>query len=91
MQNEITFSSPVLKINRVVNHLILLVLQPVAWLRQYYSEVLEREVSMRQMWLLLNAQAAFFFAVFPVSCPLLLRAVFTAWFIHAVMLCKRNF
>lgn len=33
----------------------------VDWLRRYYSKALDRELSMRQTWLLVNAQAAFFF------------------------------
>lgn len=37
----------------------------VDWLRRYYSKALDRELSMRQTWLLVNAQAAFFFTFLP--------------------------
>lgn len=63
---------------------------PVEMLRSYYSQTLERELNMRQTWLLLNAQAAFLCAVFPVESPILLRAACCVWFLHAVLKCKRE-
>lgn len=64
---------------------------PVNWLRKYYSSCLDREISVRQVWLLLNAQAAFFMTAFPVSCPIILRMAFLVWLLHALRLCKRAF
>lgn len=64
--------------------------QPFELLRQYYAHVLERPINNRQMWLLINAQAAFLFAAFPTDGPLLLRTICCAWFLHAVVLCKRS-
>lgn len=66
-------------------------LYPIEWLRQYYSHVLEREVSTRQTWLLINAQTAFVFAAFPVNGPFLLRVACCAWFAHAVWRCRKAF
>lgn len=63
---------------------------PVEQLRNYYSKVLERELNLHQTWLLVNAQAAFFFAVMPVASPLLLRAACCLWFLHAVVKCGRE-
>lgn len=63
---------------------------PVAKLAEYYSQCLDRRINTRQTWLLLNAQAAFFMAVFPVSAPFMLRVVCAAWLIHALLLCKNN-
>ena len=63
---------------------------PVEQLRNYYSKVLERELNLHQTWLLVNAQAAFFFAVMPVAGPLLLRAACCLWFLHAVVKCGRE-
>lgn len=61
--------------------------EPIA---AYYSKVLEQPVSRRQTWLLLNAQAAFLLTVFPATCPLLLRTVFAAWLVDALLRCKRE-
>ena len=61
---------------------------PLVALSHYYSAVLERPVGIRQTLLLLNAQAAFLFAAFPVSGPLALRAVCVAWLLHAVLKCR---
>lgn len=64
------------------------IMKPVAWLQKYYSDVLERELSVRQTWLLINAQLAFIFAVFPVDGPLLARLACGAWLISALLKCK---
>ena len=50
--------------------------------------VLEREINIRQTLMLLNAQTAFVFAVFPVDGPLVLRALCAAWLWHAVKKCR---
>lgn len=54
----------------------------------YYSSVLERELSPRQTALIINAQAAFIVAVFPVEGPLLLRIAAMTWLICALLKCK---
>lgn len=61
----------------------------VELLSQYYSQVLDRPVDLRQTWLLLNAQAAFLFAAFPVEGPMLLRVACCGWLLHAVQLCRK--
>lgn len=57
-------------------------------LRNHYALMLERELTLRQTVLLLNAQLSFVFAVFPMGGPLLLRALCGAWFVHALLKCK---
>ena len=42
------------------------VCRPIEWLCSYYSDVLDRKLTMRQTWLLINAQLAFGAAFFPV-------------------------
>lgn len=64
---------------------------PIAALAKYYSHVLEREISIRQTLLLLNAQAAFVFAAFPADGPFALRALCCGWFAYAVLKCKQAF
>ena len=51
------------------------VCHPVEWLRTYYSNVLERQLTVRQTWLLINAQLAFAAAFFPVDAPWFVRIV----------------
>lgn len=62
--------------------------KPAKRLCRYYSSVLERQLNLRQTWLLVNAQLAFTFAVLPVESPMLLRAACCGWFLHAVLKCK---
>ncbi|MGN0068327.1 MAG: ATP-binding protein [Prevotella sp.] len=63
---------------------------PVEWLRQYYCSVLNRPFTMRQTLLLVNAQAAFFFTVFPVAGPWLLRLACAVWMVHALLKCRKE-
>lgn len=56
---------------------------------KYYSGVLGVELGIRQTLKLLNAQAAFFLTVFPVDCPLALRAACLAWLVAALGGCRR--
>lgn len=65
--------------------------EPVVWLRQYYSHVLEREVSMRQTWLLINVQAAFAMTFFPADCTVAYRLVCGMWLAGALWMVKRAF
>lgn len=61
----------------------------VDWLRRYYSKALDRELSMRQTWLLVNAQAAFFFTFLPAEAPWAFRAVGAIWLWKAIAACKK--
>jgi len=59
-------------------------------LQKYYAHVLEKEITTRQTLLLLNAQTAFIFGVFPVECPFMLRVLFGVWLLLAVLKCKKE-
>lgn len=74
----------------LLHQLHTMVKAPFAALAKYYSHVLERDISIRQTLLLLNAQTAFVFAVLPADCPLVLRALCCGWFAHAVLKCKQE-
>jgi len=63
---------------------------PIVWLSQYYSAVLNKEISVKTTLQLLNAQVAFALAVFPTNAPFILRVVCTAWFATAISGCKRS-
>lgn len=62
---------------------------PARLLARYYSSVLEREVTMRQTWRLIEVQIAFFAGIFPADISVALRLLSAAWFISALLRCKR--
>ena len=66
------------------------VCRPIEWLCSYYSDVLERKLTMRQTWLLINAQLAFGAAFFPVEAPLVVRIGCLVWVVSALLKCKRE-
>ena len=63
--------------------------RPIEWLCSYYSDVLERKLTMRQTWLLINAQLAFGAAFFPVEAPWVVRIGSLVWVVSALLKCKR--
>ena len=64
--------------------------RPIEWLCSYYSDVLERKLTMRQTWLLINAQLAFGAAFFPVEAPWVVRIGCLVWVVSALLKCKRG-
>ena len=64
--------------------------RPLEWLCSYYSDVLERKLTMRQTWLLINAQLAFGAAFFPVEAPWVVRIGCLVWVVSALLKCKRE-
>lgn len=64
--------------------------RPIEWLCSYYSDVLDRKLTMRQTWLLINAQLAFGAAFFPVESPWVVRIGCLAWVVSALLKCKRE-
>ena len=66
------------------------VCRPIEWLCSYYSNVLDRKLTMRQTWLLVNAQLAFGAAFFPVEAPWGVRIGCLVWVVSALQKCKRG-
>ena len=66
------------------------VYRPIEWLCSYYSDVLDRKLTMRQTWLLINAQLAFGAAFFPVESPWVVRIGCLVWVVSALLKCKRG-
>ena len=66
------------------------VCRPIEWLCSYFSDVLERKLTMRQTWLLINAQLAFGAAFFPVEAPWVVRIGSLVWVVSALLKCKRE-
>ena len=74
-----------------LNNCMKKVCRPIEWLCSYYSDVLERKLTMRQTWLLINAQLAFGAAFFPVEAPWVVRIGCLVWVVSALLKCKRVF
>lgn len=66
------------------------VCRPIEWLCSYYSNVLDRKLTMHQTWLLINAQLAFGAAFFPVEAPWVVRIGCLVWVVSALLKCKRG-
>lgn len=66
------------------------VCRPIEWLCSYYSDVLDRKLTMRQTWLLINAQLAFGAAFFPVEAPWVVRIGCLVLVVSALLKCKRG-
>lgn len=93
MKNEICIEAQQLNeidITETLASLKAWVKAPVEWLRQYYSHVIGREISMGQVLLLLNTQVALIAVASMWSCPLLVQALATGWFGGSVWACKRS-
>lgn len=72
-----------------VNNIVNSIKAPAEWLRAYYSQCLDKDISMRQTWLITQAQIAFILTVFSI-CPILVRAAFALWFLAALLKCKKE-
>ena len=93
MKKEMTLSvnsASEMRINNLFASIKKGIMFPIVWLSQYYSAVLNKEISVKTTLQLLNAQVAFALAVFPANAPFILRVVCTAWFATAISGCKRS-
>lgn len=86
--NEVSLNSGMNEVN--LNCGVKMVCRPIEWLCSYYSNVLDRKLTMRQTWLLINAQLAFGAAFFPVEAPWVVRIGCLAWVVSALLKCKRE-
>ncbi|HEY9544215.1 ATP-binding protein [Prevotella sp.] len=75
---------------RMAGQVLRIANKPIQLLSAYYSAVLEKPISLKQTWLLLNAQAAFVMTAFPMESPFLARIACLAWFVHALLVCRRS-
>ncbi len=57
---------------------------PMEWLRKYYSDILERHITMRHTLLLVNVQLAFILAALPADYPLWARLACCTWLLLAL-------
>ena len=87
-EKEISLNSYAKKVS--LNSYAKEVCRPIEWLCSYYSNVLDRKLTMRQRWLLVNAQLAFGAAFFPVEAPWGVRIGCLVWVVSALLKCKRG-
>lgn len=62
---------------------------PTEWLRLYYSEMLEEEVSSHKASLMTQIQLALFLSVFTTTESFLLKAGFVAWLLVCIWRLKK--
>lgn len=63
---------------------------PARLLCEFYSAVLERRMTMRQTYRLIEAQVAFFCGIMPVDISVVSRLLLFAWFVSAVMRYRKS-
>lgn len=63
-------------------------MQPVDWLTDYYSGLIEEKLNRSQTLWLVNAQVALIAAVFPADISLIARAINMLWFGWALEKCR---
>lgn len=91
MEKNILLSESMPSARISYQHVIGKLLTPIELLQRYYAKVMEREVSLRQTLLLLNAQLAFALTVFPVEAPFAARVVCCLWLLNALWKCRQAF
>ena len=63
-------------------------MEPVDWLTDYYSRLIEEKLNRSQTLWLVNAQVALIAAVFPADISLMARAINMLWFGWALEKCR---
>jgi hypothetical protein len=89
MEKEMTLGNSRSQMQDAMESVWKQVCRPAEWLRSYFSQVLEREVSMRQTMAILNAQVAGTVAVFFAFSSVLLHIAAMAWFVVALLQCRK--
>lgn len=89
-QNNIrVFNTKLMQPASILNVIKKAATNPIEWLRQYYSSVLEREVTTGQTLRYVHAQLAFLMGV-PVYDSLLVHLGVCAWALWAILRCIRT-
>ena len=63
-------------------------MEPIDWLSEYYSGLIEEQLNRSQTLWLVNAQVALVAAVFPADISLIARAINMLWFGWALEKCR---
>lgn len=62
----------------------------IAIVNNYYSSVIGQRLNNKQTMLILNAQFAFLFTVFPIQSSAYIRIICLAWLVTALLQCKNS-
>lgn len=90
MEKEMTLGNSRPGLQDAVENVCNRLCRPAEWLRRYFSQVLEREVTMRQTLAILNAQVSGTLVAFGSFDSVLLHAAVGAWFVAALAGCVRR-
>lgn len=63
--------------------------EPLRLLGAYYSGILERKLSRRQTWRLIEVQIAFLMSILPADISIAARLVLVAWLVSAACRCRK--
>lgn len=85
-----TYGEKKFELTRTLKLMAAKAVEPVRFLRDFYSAALERRVSMRQTWQLIEAQVAFFCGIIPADVSVAFRLLCLAWFLSAVMRYRKS-
>lgn len=88
MEKEMTLGNSRSQMQDTMENVWKQLCRPAEWLRCYFSQVLEREVSMRQTMNILHAQLAGTVAIFFSFESVLLHFAVVLWFIVTLLRCK---
>ncbi len=88
MEKEMTLGNSRSQMQDIMENVWKQLCRPAEWLRCYFSQVLEREVSMRQTMCILHAQLAGTVAVFFTFDSVLLHLAAVLWFVAALLSCR---
>lgn len=90
MEKNLTIGTNRTNLQMTVENVWKQLCKPAEWLRSYYSSVLERPLTMRQTWLLVNAQAAFIINAFVCDAPMAARIAGCVWVLTALNKCRKE-
>lgn len=88
-QTEVSFQSIANSLQTAVAKMAQKVMAPLEWLRSYYSNICEKQLTMGQTGTLVSAQLAFIAAAFPADAPWLFRIGCGVWLAVSLLQCKK--
>lgn len=93
MKTELTLTSRANNVKNTTDYMkriALFATSSIDKVARHYSHLLGTDINRHQTGLLLNAQAAFIFTVFPIECSITLRLLCLIWLVSALLQCKRS-
>lgn len=88
-QTEVNFQSVANSLQTAVAKMAKKAMAPLEWLRSYYSNICEKQLTMGQTGTLVSAQLAFIATAFPADAPWLFRIGCGVWLAVSLLQCKK--